>query len=96
MLEATIEHYFVTQVHRLGGLAEKTAAIGARGYFDRVAVLPGGMVLFVELKRPHKGKLSANQSKRHDRYRALGARVLVLWTKLDVDVALDEIMTTAP
>jgi hypothetical protein len=41
MLESEVESYFVARVEALGGVAEKTRAIGSRGYFDRVAVIPG-------------------------------------------------------
>lgn len=95
MLENEIENYFVGEVIKRGGVAEKTISLGARGYFDRVALFPGGVVLFAELKRPKGGRLSAHQIRRHARYSQLGARVKVLWTKLDVDIALDEIMTAS-
>lgn len=40
ILEISVEEYFVARVEALGGVAEKTRAIGSRGYFDRVAVIP--------------------------------------------------------
>jgi len=53
--EAAIETELIMRVRALGGIAEKTTVIGRRGFFDRVVVLPGGRVVFVECKRP-KGR----------------------------------------
>lgn len=111
-LESTVEDYFVARVEALGGVAEKTRAIGSRGYFDRVAVIPArtiadlpeappsivalilaagplpARVIFAELKRPKGGRLSVHQIQRIQRYRAIGAEVVVLSTKAHVDELL--------
>ncbi len=49
MLERAIEKYFCEAVARLGGIAEKVESRSARGFFERLAVVPGGRVVFAEL-----------------------------------------------
>jgi len=85
MLERKIEEYFCQRVAMAGGVAEKVTSLSARGFFDRLAVLPGGRVIFVELKRPKGGVVAAHQRERHARYRELGAEVAVIKTFADVD-----------
>lgn len=100
-LESIVEDYFVARVEALGGVAEKTRAIGSRGYFDRVAVVPEtgadietrrtvtvARVIFAELKRPKGGRLAEHQRRRRDRYVAMGAEAVVLSSKEDVDALL--------
>lgn len=101
-LESSVESYFVARVEALGGAAEKTRAIGSRGYFDRVAVIPSNeqeienglwvdmpaRVIFAELKRPKGGRLAEHQRQRQERYRAMGAEAVVLKSKEDVDALL--------
>ena len=89
MLERQIEKYFCERVAAAGGVAEKVTSLSSRGYFDRVALLPGGRVIFAELKRPRGGTIAAHQRERHDRYRALGAEVVLIKTYDDVDRLID-------
>lgn len=84
-LESTIEKHFCKRVAELGGLSPKTRLIGRRGFFDRMVVLPGGRVFFVELKRPAKSRTYEQQKTIHEEYRALGANVLLLYTIEQVD-----------
>jgi len=85
MLEKAIERYFCEAVARNGGVAEKVVSLSARGYFDRVALLPGGRVIFAEIKKPKGGVVAAHQRTRHAVYRALGAEVVIIKTFADVD-----------
>jgi hypothetical protein len=91
LLEKKIEDYLVERVEALGGAAEKTICPSARGYFDRVVVLPGGRVIFCEVKKPKGGRVSRHQKLRHERYRTLGVEVAVVKTIDDVDRLLDPI-----
>lgn len=50
MLERDIEKKFVAKVKRMGGEAVKFTSPASRGWPDRLVVLPGGRVTFVELK----------------------------------------------
>jgi VRR-NUC domain. len=54
MLEKEIEKYLVKRVKELGGRAYKFVSSGNDGVPDRLVCLPGGRVMFVELKAPGK------------------------------------------
>lgn len=57
MRESDIERRLVQGVKKLGGRAYKFVSPGNVGVPDRLVVLPGGVVLFVEVKAPD-GRLS--------------------------------------
>jgi len=77
MLESAIERAFVARVKSLGGMAEKFTSPGRRSVPDRLVTLPGGVIIFVELKRPG-GKPTVAQLRDHERRRALGCDVRVI------------------
>ena len=77
MLELDIEKAFVARVKALGGMAEKFTSPSKRSVPDRVATLPGGRVIFVELKRPGVG-VTELQQRDHAIRRALGCDVRVI------------------
>ena len=54
MREKTIEAKLVTAAKRLGGLALKFVSPGFDGVPDRLVLLPGGRLAFIELKAPGK------------------------------------------
>ena len=85
MLEKDVERRFVEGVEALGGMTAKLTVEGRRGWPDRLVVLPGGVIFFVELKRPKGGSLSAVQKGLHERLRRLGARLFQLRSLNDVD-----------
>lgn len=86
MLERDIEQYLVRRIKRLGGMAEKFTSPGRRSVPDRIVTLPGGRIVFVELKAPGK-KPTENQLRDHQRRRDLGCEVMVIDTKEGVDDA---------
>lgn len=77
MLERDLERRFRLRVRDAGGVAWKWVSPGTAGVPDRIVFLPGGRVLFVELKRPG-GQLSLLQERIHEVLRALGADVRVI------------------
>lgn len=83
--ESVVEDYLVDQVEAMGGVAEKVTVIGTRGFYDRLVVLPGGRIIFVECKKPRRSRISPHQRARHTTYRRLGAEVAVVKTLADVD-----------
>lgn len=83
--ESVIEAELVVRVTLAGGLAEKVTVIGRRGFFDRLVILPGPRVIFVELKRPRGGVLSMHQKRWHARCRALGVEVALVRRSEDID-----------
>ena len=77
MRERDIEKWLRRQVESLGGLAFKFTSPGNDGVPDRLAVLPGGLIYFVELKTD-RGRLSPLQVWQQDRRRQLGVNVAVI------------------
>ena len=71
MDEGRLERRFKNEVEKRGGRALKFTAPGVRGVPDRIVLLPGGRVVFAELKAPGK-KPTALQLKRAAELRALG------------------------
>ena len=60
-LEKSIEQNLVSVVRHHGGLCLKWVCPGWAGVPDRIVLLPGGRIIFVELKRPKGGVLSSRQ-----------------------------------
>lgn len=77
MLESVIEQALVKKIKSMGGTCEKFVSPGRRSVPDRIVTLTGGVIIFVELKAPHK-KPSILQQRDHDKRRSLGAKVLVI------------------
>lgn len=87
MRESDIERRLVQGVKKLGGKAYKFVSPGNVGVPDRLVVLPGGVVLFVEVKALD-GRLSPNQRLQMRELTQMGAHVFVVWDAGDVDVFL--------
>lgn len=77
MLEKQIEATLVRRVKELGGLCEKFVSPGRRSVPDRIITLPGGRIVFVELKAPGK-RPTELQERDHARRRALGCEVRLI------------------
>ena len=52
MYESTFERKLCDYIKSLGGKAYKWVSPGASGVPDRIAILPGGRIIFIEVKRP--------------------------------------------
>jgi G:T-mismatch repair DNA endonuclease (very short patch repair protein) len=76
--EKLVESQLLRSVSRAGGLAYKFTSPSRAGVPDRVVVLPGGRISFVEVKAPG-GTLSEIQKVEIARLRKLGAVVHVVW-----------------
>ena len=79
MLERNVERALVRRVKALGGLCDKFVSTGRRSVPDRIVTMPGGVIVFVELKAPGK-KPTKLQARDHERRRALGCDVRVIDT----------------
>ena len=77
ILEKHIEAAFVARVKALGGMAEKFTSPAKRSVPDRLVTLPGGRIVFAEIKNVGK-KPTPAQQKDHERRRALGCEVMVI------------------
>ncbi|MGN0384581.1 MAG: VRR-NUC domain-containing protein [Lachnospiraceae bacterium] len=71
MRETDIEDYLKERVKEEGGLALKFVSPGCTGVPDRVVILPGGKVGFLELKKPGE-KPRRDQMHRIRQLRKLG------------------------
>ncbi|MDE1483946.1 VRR-NUC domain-containing protein [Xenorhabdus bovienii] len=78
--ESVIENHLVKEIKKAGGIAYKFVSPGRRSVPDRICVLPGGRVVFVECKAPGE-KPRPDQLREHERLRALGCEVVVLDNK---------------
>lgn len=78
--ESIIEKHLVDEVKKIGGIAYKFVSPGRRSVPDRIVMLPGGRLVFVECKAPGKPP-RADQLREHERLRALGFTVVVLDSK---------------
>jgi hypothetical protein len=85
--ESLIEAELVARVTAAGGMCIKLQAIGRRGFFDRVVVLPG-RVVFVELKRQKGGRFSPHQMWYADEFNQLGVAIAVVRNSADIDQLL--------
>ena len=90
MREKTIEQKFRAAVKAAGGLAVKFTSPGFDGVPDRLALLPGGRVAFVEVKATGK-KPRPLQLARHRLLRQLGFKVYVLDDEAQIEKVISEI-----
>lgn len=88
--EKATEAYLVRRVKDLGGVCLKYSNPGVVGYPDRVAVLPGGVTVWVEVKS--KGKRPNKvQQLRIAQLRQMGHNVAVVDSKDQVDTLLQAV-----
>lgn len=86
--ERYYEQKLTRAVKALGGFCWKFVSPGHSGVPDRIILLPGGAVLFVELKAPGK-KERPLQRIIQDRMRKLGVTV---FAAVDSDEKIDEVI----
>ena len=86
-LEREVEGYLVRQVEQRGGMCPKFDSV--RGGPDRIVLLPGGVMAWVETKRPVGGVLSPAQLVVHEQLRRVGQQVYVVWSQEEVDELLE-------
>lgn len=84
LIEADIEHHLVRELTQRGHLCLKLHTPGFSGVPDRMCLLQGGRVAFVELKAPGK-KPEPHQARRIALLRSLGFTVEVIDTLIGVD-----------
>ncbi|MBX5437717.1 MAG: VRR-NUC domain-containing protein [Alicyclobacillaceae bacterium] len=91
MREATVERRLRGCVERAGGWALKLVSPGQAGVPDRLVCLPGGRVVFVELKAPGR-RPRPLQVRAMERLRSLGFDVRVIDSLEAVDAFMREVM----
>ena len=90
MRERTLELKLVKETRKRGGVALKFVSPGYADMPDRLVLLPGGKLAFVEVKAPGK-KPRMLQVKRHEKLRELGFQVFVLDATEDIPGLLETI-----
>lgn len=83
-LERDIERHLVRRAIEHGGKAYKWVSPGHVGVADRIVMLPGGVVWFVELKSS-TGRLSPLQKIFAADMRRMGMNYIVIRSKGEVD-----------
>jgi len=86
--ESAIERELMRRVHGRGGVCVKVGALGARGFFDRLIILPGPRSIFCEVKKPRGSRISSHQHQWHDQFRVLNVEVAVVRNSEDIDALL--------
>ena len=91
MVEKEIEYKFSKEVKKLGGIALKLVCPGFDGVPDRLVLMPGGRLCFVEVKAPGKVPRPL-QVARHRMLRKLGFLVFVLDDPAQIDGVIEEVL----
>ena len=90
-LESEVEGYLRERVESAGGKCVKFLPDFSRGWPDRILLLPHGILVWVETKRPVGGHVDPAQNVAHVVLRRLGQRVEVVWSKEEADQLLKEL-----
>lgn len=90
MREKQIEQKLVKAVRAVGGICPKLVSPGMDGMPDRMALLPGGRIGFVEVKAPGQSPRPL-QTHRHRQLRALGFPVFVLDDPEQIPTIIEEV-----
>lgn len=90
MREKTIESKLVKAVREIGGLAPKFVSPGLDGVPDRLVLLPGAKIAFIELKAQGK-PLRPLQVRRKRQLEALGFSVYCIDSPEQIGGMLSEI-----
>ena len=91
--EKQIEQSLVKAVKNMGGIAPKFVSPGFDGMPDRIVLLPGGHIGFVEVKAMGC-KPRPLQFARHGLLRRLGFKVYVIDGEEQIGGVLDEIQSS--
>lgn len=91
MREKQVEQRLVKAVRAAGGICPKLVSPGMDGMPDRLLLMPGGRMAFVEVKAPGKEPRPL-QTHRHKQLRALGFPVFVLDNPEQVSWILEEVV----
>lgn len=83
-LEKEIERVLIDMVKRHGGMCLKWVCPGWIGVPDRICLLPGGRIFFVETKRPSGGSRGEMQKKWAQWLRRLGFAHLWIHTREEI------------
>lgn len=89
--EKFIERELVSRLKKVGVESIKFEVLGKRGMPDRIILIPGGRVVFAEVKSPGE-KLRPLQEKRKRELENLGFKVYVIDSKTEIDGLVKQII----
>lgn len=92
VLEKDIERKLRQMVEAHKGLCLKWVCPGWVGVPDRIVLLPGGRIIFVELKRPKGGRLSRMQLWWQEKLTNLGFAFEIIWYEEDLEAFKAEVL----
>ncbi|WP_025693244.1 VRR-NUC domain-containing protein [Paenibacillus zanthoxyli] len=92
MRESQLERKARLAVERIGGKMPKWVSPGNRGVPDRIAILPNGLTVYVELKAPGK-QLEPLQRKWLKDLLELGHRHYKIDSEADIERFIQEVTT---
>jgi hypothetical protein len=87
--EESVETHLFRAVKAARGLCVKLSPLGAVGIPDRLVLLPGGRVAFVECKKPKNGRIARLQFWWRDKLIEMGFLHRFVLTKQDVDELME-------
>lgn len=90
MREREIERWLCCKIEDLGGLAYKFSSPGNNGVPDRIFIMPGGRVWFVELKTKC-GRLAPLQEWQQNQIKKRGAQVRTVHGKAEAEQLIRDI-----
>lgn len=84
MLEKELERKLIKLIKAHGGYCLKWVCPGFAGVPDRIILLPGGRIIFAELKKPKGGRLSELQKYWAKKIIDLGFHHWVIWDEREL------------
>lgn len=91
ILEKELEAKLVKGVKQMGGQCLKWTSPGTTGLPDRIILLPGGIIVFVEMKRPKNSKTAQLQWYWHRMLIKLGFDSYIASTEQSIQVVLNQL-----
>lgn len=89
ILEKELEAKLVRQVEARGGQCLKWTSPGVTGLPDRIVLLPGARIAFVEMKRPKGSRVGALQRYWRQTIKQLGFLHWWIYTNADIEALLN-------
>ena len=90
-MEKDIEKWMKDKIKNQGGLFMKWVSPGNDGVPDRIAIMPGGAIYFVELKTD-KGNTKKTQDWQIERLKKLGCDVRVVKGMAEAERFIEEVV----
>lgn len=94
--EVSIERNLKSAVEKSQGMCIKLDPTGLVGIPDRLVILPGPWIVFVEVKRPKGGRISKLQMWWRDRLVGLGCEHRFIKTTDEVDALMEDYESAKP